>query len=98
MNSYLKELKVLCVLKDRQILTRVVKQPSGKMRQRIGDITLKCVSCPELRVYENDLFLRGDTATKDHTPDVCHVSVAEKESIVKKLLEVNTIYHGKISL
>ena len=98
MNSYLKELKVLCVLKDRQILTRVVRQPSGKLRETIGQLTLKCVSCPELRVYENDLFLRGDTVSKDHKPDVCHVTVDEKESIVKKLREVNNIYHGKISI
>lgn len=85
-------------MKDNQILIRVVRQPSGKIRERIGQVTLKCVSCVELRVYENDLFLRGDTTDKDHSVDISHVSAIEKESIVRKLRELNNIYHEKISI
>jgi len=66
-----KNLKVLCVIKDSDVYTRVVRQDeSYRFTNEFGEMSLSSMNTPELRMNydEKILFIRGDQVYADHEP------------------------------
>jgi hypothetical protein len=66
-----KNLKVLCVIKDNDVYTRVVRQDeSYRFINEFGEMSLSSMNTPELRMNydEKILFIRGDQPYADHEP------------------------------
>lgn len=100
---YYKNIKVLCVIKDDQVLTRVVKQDpinSNHFQQYEfwGPLKISSVNTPELRFSENVLFLRGDQHHADHRPHERYLDEEEIDKIKSAIEEANRYYHENISI
>jgi len=66
-----KNLKVLCVIKDNDVYTRVVRQDeSYRFINEFGEMSLSSMNTPELRMNydEKILFIRGDQEYAHHAP------------------------------
>lgn len=102
MDPILKTIKVLCVVKDNHLLTRVVRQDmSYEHRQELGvlgSLEIKMVNTPEFRPFENSLFLRGNEVRAHHRIDTCHLDIFDMIKAVTLINKANDEYHEKISL
>lgn len=66
-----KNLKVLCVIKDNDVYTRVVRQDeSDRFINEFGEMSLSSMNTPELRMNSDEkiLFVRGDHPYAHHAP------------------------------
>lgn len=98
-----KNIKVLCVIKDDEILTRVVKQdPINSIHfqqyEFWGPLKISSVNTPELRICENVLFLRGDQRHANHRVDKKHYYKADIDKIKSVIQQANRYYHENISI
>ena len=111
MDPILKTVKVLCVVKDNHLLTRVVRQDmSFNHRQELGvfnhrqelgvlgSLEIKMVNSPEFRPFENALFLRGNEFRAHHNVDSSYLSTFDMIKAVTLLKKANDEYHEKISV
>lgn len=95
-----KNLKVLCVIKEDRIYTRVVRQDSVGFDsvENWGPMDIKSVNAPELRYVENTLFVRGNYSDSHHKRHTTWSNPQEIADIKSTLQEVNNYYHGNISI
>ena len=99
-----KNIKVLCVIKDDQVLTRVVRQDPViypdhyQYTEHWGPLKIKSVNTPELRSSENILFLRGDQRHADHRIDNSYYEYDDIDNLKSMIQEVNNYYHENISI
>jgi hypothetical protein len=101
MNQVLKTVKVLCVVKDNHLLTRVVRQDMSYQRQELGvlgSLEIKIVNSPELRSQENTLFLRGDQFESNHKVDTSFLTMFDMAKALTLLKNANKEYHEKVSV
>lgn len=101
MDPILKTVKVLCVVKDNHLLTRVVRQDMSCSRQELGvlgSLEIRMVNTPEFRPFENTLFLRGNEVRAHHKIDTCHLNIFDMIKAVTLINKANDEYHEKISL
>ncbi len=66
-----KNLKVLCVIKDNDVYTRVVRQDeSDRFINEFGEMSVSSMNTPELRMNSDEkiLFVRGDHPYAHHAP------------------------------
>ena len=64
-----KNLKVLCVIKDNGVYTRVVRQDeSYRFTNEFGEMSVSSMNTPELRMNSDEkiLFVRGDQQHSHH--------------------------------
>ena len=102
MDPILKTVKVLCVVKDNHLLTRVVRQDmSFDHRQELGvlgSLEIKMVNSPEFRPFENALFLRGNEFRANHNVDTSYLTTFDMIKAVTLINKANDEYHEKISV
>ena len=101
MDPILKTIKVLCVVKDNHLLTRVVRQDMSCSRQELGvlgSLEIKMVNSPEFRPFENTLFLRGNEFRANHNVDTSYLTTFDMIKAVTLINKANDEYHEKISL
>jgi hypothetical protein len=97
----LKTVKVLCVVKDNRLLTRVVRQDVSCSRQELGvlgSLEIKMVNSPEFRPFENTLFLRGIEFSCHHKVDISYLTTFDMIKAVTLIKKANDEYHEKISV
>ena len=101
MDPILKTIKVLCVVKDNHLLTRVVRQDMSCSRQELGvlgSLEIKMVNSPEFRPFENTLFLRGNEFRANHNVDTSYLTTFDMIKAVTLIKKANDEYHEKISV
>ena len=102
MNPILKTVKVLCVVKDNHLLTRVVRQDMSYEHRKelgvLGSLEIKMVNNPEFRPFENTLFLRGNKFRDHHNVDTSYLTTFDMIKAVTLINKANDEYHEKISV
>lgn len=85
----IKNLKVLCVVKQGDIYTRVVRQDAIEFfSEDFGSMTLASANTPELRMREKILFVRGDQPHSHHEPHKlygCENDISETIDLLNEL-------------
>lgn len=85
----IKNLKVLCVVKQGDIYTRVVRQDLIEyFNEDFGSMKVSSVNTPELRMREKTLFVRGDQSHSHHEPHKlygCENDISETIDLLSEL-------------
>ena len=86
-----KNLKVLCVIKDNGVYTRVVRQDeSDRFTNEFGEMSVSSMNTPELRMNSDEkiLFVRGDQSFADHQP---HHLVSHPHKLFETVVLLNNL-------
>ena len=86
-----KNLKVLCVIKDNGVYTRVVRQDeSYRFTNEFGEMSVSSMNTPELRMNSDEkiLFVRGDQSFADHQP---HHLVSHPHKLFETVVLLNNL-------
>lgn len=92
-----KNLKVLCVVRDDIMYTRIVRQDPAVWyaSEHWGPLKIQSINTPELRMTENTLFVRGDQSSSHHTKDRSWDCIDETKALIN---EANKYYHEQLSI
>lgn len=86
----IKNLKVLCVVKQGDIYTRVVRQDAIEdFSEDFGSMTVASANTPELRMSDQTLFVRGDHIYSHHIPHRLYSSGEKTDNAIYYLNELN---------
>jgi hypothetical protein len=88
-------LRVLCVIRRDQILTRVIRQNVEREfgREEYGLFRIESCNSPELRLSEGVLFVRGNHLSEDHRVHRTYKTEHEIEAFKRMAKRVNEDYH-----
>jgi hypothetical protein len=92
-----KNLKVLCVVRDDIMYTRVVRQDPAIWYgiDHWGPLKIHSINTPELRFHENTLFVRGDQISQHHEPTQTGYCIEETKALLE---QANEYYHEQLSI
>jgi hypothetical protein len=92
-----KNLKVLCVVRDDIMYTRIVRQDPVVWYavEHWGPLKIHSINTPELRVDENTLFVRGDQTSYHHELTRIGYRIDETKAFLE---EANKYYHEQLSI